>query len=72
MDLQRIHQHKSLFDGIQQYITSDDGKEQIEVWFARELQELLGYVRWENFMVAISRAVDSCKTQGINPDDHFR
>lgn len=72
MDLQRINQHKQSFDSIQQYITSEDGKEQIEVWFARELQELLGYARWENFLVAIGRAIDSCKTQGINVDDHFR
>lgn len=42
------------------------------MWFARELQELLGYARWENFIVVIRRAVDSCKSQGINVDDHFR
>lgn len=72
MDLQRINQHKSLFDKIQQHISNDDGSEQVEVWFARELQELLGYARWENFTVAISRAVESCKTQGISVDDHFR
>lgn len=72
MDLQRINQHKSLFDGIQNYVNSDDGQEQIEVWFARELQELLGYARWENFIVAIGRAVESCKSQNINVDDHFR
>jgi DNA-damage-inducible protein D len=54
------------------FIKSDDGKEQVEVWFARELQPVLGYARWENFLVAISRAVESCKTQNINVDDHFR
>ena len=72
MDLQRIHQHKSLFDSIQKYICGEDSSEQIEVWFARELQELLGYARWENFTVAISRAVEACKSQRINVDDHFR
>lgn len=72
MDLQRISQQKALFDGKQHYIYSEDGKEKIEVWFARELQELLGYARWENFEVAISRAVDSCKSLGVNVDDHFR
>lgn len=30
MDLQRINQHKSSFDGIQHYISSDDGKEQVD------------------------------------------
>ena len=72
MDLQRINQQKNLFDGIQRYINSEDRKDQIEVWFARELQELLGYVRWENFIIAIGRAIDSCKSLGINVDDHFR
>lgn len=35
-------------------------------------QSVLGYVRWENFTVAIQRAVESCKTQGVSIDDHFR
>lgn len=72
MDLQRINQHKQSFDDIQRHITSNDGKERVEVWFARELQGLLGYARWENFTVAIRRAIDSCKSQGISIDDHFR
>ena len=72
MDKNSILHYKSAFDGIAQYIESDDAKEQVEVWFARELQTILGYARWENFLVAIRRAVDSCKTQGINVDDHFR
>ena len=50
----------------------DNGKEKVEVWFARELQSILGYARWENFTIAIGRAVESCKSQNINVDDHFR
>lgn len=72
MDKNSILQYKSSFDGIVRYIESDDTKEQIEVWFARELQTILGYARWENFLVAIHRAVASCKSQSINEDDHFR
>lgn len=72
MDLHRINQHKLSFDGIQQFIGGEGGIDQIEVWFARDLQELLGYARWENFTVAIRRAVDSCKSQGVNVDDYFR
>ena len=72
MDKNSILHYKSAFDGIAQYIESDDAKEQVEVWIARELQTILGYASWENFLVAIRRAVDSCKTQGINVDDHFR
>lgn len=72
MDIARINQQKQTFDEIMHFIKSDDGQEQVEVWFARELQSVLGYARWENFLVAISRAVESCTVQNINVDDHFR
>jgi DNA-damage-inducible protein D len=72
MDKQSIIQYKSAFDAIETYIESDNRKEQIEVWFARDLQKVLGYARWENFQTAINRAVESCNTQGVNVDDHFR
>ena len=72
MDKQSIIQYKSAFDAIETYIESDNRKEHIEVWFARDLQKVLGYARWENFQTAISRAVESCNTQGVNVDDHFR
>ena len=72
MDIQRINLHTSAFNDITHYIESDNGKEKVEVWFARELQAVLGYARWENFTIAIGRAVESCKSQNINVDDHFR
>lgn len=72
MDKQSIIQYKGAFDAIATYIESDNGQEQVEVWFARDLQNVLGYARWENFLTAINRAVESCKNQNINVDDHFR
>lgn len=71
MDKLKIYQYKTSFDAIANYIENEQS-EQVEIWFARELQAVLGYARWENFVVAINRAVESCKTQGINVDDHFR
>lgn len=53
-------------------ITNVDFEHEIEFWYARELQECLGYARWENFVEAIGRALDSCKSTGIEPSDHFR
>ena len=44
----------------------------IEFWYARELMPLLGYERWENFEKAVSRAMNSCETSGIDVLDHFR
>ena len=71
MDIQKIQQYKSAFDLIAKDVKDDEGNS-IEVWYARELQQVLGYARWENFVVAIGRALESCKTLGINVDDHFR
>ena len=71
MEKQKIQQYKSAFDLIEKNIKDDEGNS-IEVWYARELQQVLGYSRWENFVVAIGRAMESCKTLGINVDDHFR
>ena len=70
MDIQKINQYKSAFDAIAKSI--NDGENSVEVWYARELQSVLGYARWENFIVAINRAIESCKVQNINVDDHFR
>ncbi|OGB89168.1 DNA damage-inducible protein D [candidate division WOR-1 bacterium RIFCSPHIGHO2_01_FULL_53_15] len=43
-----------------------------EHWSARDLMLPLGYTRWENFEVAISRAKESCINSGQNVGDHFR
>jgi DNA-damage-inducible protein D len=71
MDIQKIEQYKFAFDAIVEIVKDEDGNE-IEVWYARELQTVLGYARWENFVVAIGRAIESCKTLGVSVDDHFR
>lgn len=72
MDKVRIQQLLTSFNNITHSVNNESDSESIEIWFARELQFILGYARWENFIVAINRAVDSCKTQGSNPEDHFR
>ena len=71
MDKVRIQQLLTSFNNITHSVNNESDSESIEIWFARELQFILGYARWENFIVAINRAVDSCKTQGSNPEDHF-
>ena len=45
MNKNSILQYKSLFDNTVKCIISDNAKEQIEVWFAHKLQQILGYVR---------------------------
>lgn len=43
----------------------------VECWSARELQELLGYSKWENFEKVIYKAKEACKNVGEQVDNHF-
>jgi DNA-damage-inducible protein D len=43
----------------------------VEYWLARELQILLGYSDWRNFINAVEKAKESCKTIGEAVLDHF-
>lgn len=42
-----------------------------EFWLARDLQQVLGYVRWSNFERVIERAIMSCELAGYAAADHF-
>ena len=68
MKIEIVQQLQNQLDAVVQMIED----EHIEFWHARDLQEPLGYARWENFLTVIRRAVESCETTGYNPDDHFR
>ena len=46
-------------------------KDGIEYWLARELQVLLDYTQWRNFLNVVEKAKDSCKTTGQAIADHF-
>jgi DNA-damage-inducible protein D len=43
----------------------------IEYWLARDLQDLLGYSDWRNFLNAVNKAKESCRNSQIEPDYHF-
>ncbi|MCX6221479.1 MAG: DNA damage-inducible protein D [Bacteroidia bacterium] len=45
--------------------------EGVECWSARELQNLLGYSKWENFEKVIQKAKDACNNAGEEIDYHF-
>ena len=42
-----------------------------EFWLARDLQNLLGYSKWENFAKVIEKARTACKNAGYEVADHF-
>jgi DNA-damage-inducible protein D len=45
--------------------------EGVECWSARELQELLGYSKWENFEKVIQKAKEACNNAGEEMGYHF-
>jgi DNA-damage-inducible protein D len=45
--------------------------EGIECWSAREVQEILGYSKWENFRNALEKARIACGNAGEKVSDHF-
>lgn len=42
-----------------------------EVWSARDLMPLVGYVDWRNWSKAIDRAIASVNASGLDASDHF-
>ena len=59
---------QTLTKNFESYATEVDG---VECWFARDLQELLGYTQWRNFLPVIEKARTACEKAGNNIDDHF-
>lgn len=58
------HLHKNFEDAAYE-------EEGLEYWLARELQQLLGYTDWRNFLNAVNKAKESCINAGIEPIYHF-
>lgn len=47
---------------------TDDG---FEFWLARDLQHLLGYTKWDNFLNVVFKAKTACELSKNNIEDHF-
>lgn len=46
-------------------------EEGVEFWFARDLQQLLGYVEWRKFSGVIEKAKEACTNSSNEVNDHF-
>lgn len=43
----------------------------VEYWLARDLQHLLGYTKWDNFLNVVSKAKTACEVSDHPIEDHF-
>lgn len=59
---------RRLHKNFEEYVHVQDD---VEFWFARDLQILLGYTEWRNFLRAIEKGRESCKTSNHTISDHF-
>ncbi len=60
---------KNLTKTFEEFInTTENGT---EFWLARDIQHLLEYTKWDNFLNVISKAKTACEVSGNNTSDHF-
>lgn len=57
-----------LTKNFEDYVYNEEG---IDFWFARDLQKLLGYTEWRNFLLVIKKAKEACKNTGNKIANHF-
>jgi len=43
----------------------------VEFWLARDIQHLLSYSKWDNFLNVVSKAKTACEVSGHEVSDHF-
>lgn len=43
----------------------------VEFWLARDIQHLLGYSKWENFLNVLNKAKTACEVSGHVIENHF-
>lgn len=43
----------------------------VEFWLARDLQHMLGYSKWDNFLNVVSKAKTACEVSGHSVENHF-
>ena len=67
MNNQNIEKLQNDFNNIS-YLVDDT---QIEYWYARDLQNILGYKEWRNFNKVIQKAKTACITADIEVVYHF-
>ncbi len=66
MESNQIHAMTETFEGHAQQ--TENG---VEYWLARDLQFLLGYAKWDNFLTVIAKAKTACEVSGHTVADHF-
>ena len=60
------NKYNNIFESIKHIDEYDN-----EFWLARELQKVLEYKDWRNFLKVLNKAKDACKNSGFNIDEQL-
>ena len=60
---------QSLTNNFESFVNCTE--DNVEFWFARDVQQLLGYTKWDNFKNVILKAKTACEVSGFEILDHF-
>lgn len=60
---------QSLTNNFESFVNCTE--DNVEFWFARDVQQLLGYTKWDNFKNVIFKAKTACEVSGFEILDHF-
>jgi DNA-damage-inducible protein D len=66
MEISQIQTLTDTFEGHAQQTETG-----VEYWLARDLQQLLGYSKWENFQTVVAKARTACEVSGHAVENHF-
>jgi DNA-damage-inducible protein D len=69
LDFMKIEIINTLTNNFEMHAQQTD--EGVEFWLARDLQQLLGYDKWVNFLNVISKAKTACESSDHASADHF-
>ncbi|HDP94662.1 MAG TPA: DNA damage-inducible protein D [Candidatus Aminicenantes bacterium] len=67
MDKNTIMRLTNSFNAIVQQIPETD----VEFWYARDIQETLGYTEWRNFLKVVEKAKEAAENSGALVQNHF-
>lgn len=65
----KIRYMKRIYESLESIRNEHEG---VEYWNAKDLKELFGYKKWENFFKVINKGAEACKNSEVDTLKHFQ